>query len=244
MKVSKLFHLSLVFLMITAGVIVSVKAEAAPVNWNSEYYEAYASSLVGSTFDEDTQIGPPLPLLAESYARGYVNCCSAFLGVSSSLSATSMAISYNGIHGANHASGYTEFSGNYTADNSFFVFSYDYGSIFDTFSVVTSSLFIDVTDLSTSTSLFTETITAPYTESGAYYIETPIGNNIGVNFRLELDASDIWTGGHDYGSSVGYSMTTSAVAPEPISSILFIAGGAMLFGRRYLRRKRGGQRLI
>lgn len=234
MNLSRLFLFSLVFLSVVSGIAIPSGAGAETITWNSEYYEAYAHADAGEVFMEDTQVGPPLPLLAHAYARGVVDCCTTWLSVDSIISATSMEISYAGIHGALHALGYTEFSGNYTADNPFFVFSYDYGF------GGTSSFFIDVTDLSTSTSLFTQTINGPYAESGAYYIETPIGNDIGVNFRFELSATNIWTGGEEYASSVDYAMATAPVVPEPVSSILFITGGAAL-GLRHSRKKRKGR---
>lgn len=68
------------------------------------------------------------------------------------------------------------------------------------------------------------------------YDITP-GNSLnGFSFTVDYRAGDIAYDTYLTGSGVASGMT--AVAPEPISSILFLTGGAALAGRNYLRRWR------
>lgn len=128
-----------------------------------------------------------------------------------------------------YSEGYASFSGTYSANDSYFVFSYDY--------LLTGPFMfnITITDLTTSANLFSQNISSPKDEAGTYYIATPIGNNIGVDFSLILNRTH-WDGWAT--STVGYSMNTAPVVPEPISFILFLTGGLTLFGSRYLKRKK------
>lgn len=113
------------------------------------------------------------------------------------------------------------YSGRYIADDHYFNFQYtnDLGG-WTRFSVKQDQIY-----------LYDD-----YLNSGSNTISVPtsIGSDILVNiysFRF---------GGFGISpSSLNYNMSTSAsaVAPEPISSILFITGGSLLAGRRYLRKK-------
>jgi hypothetical protein len=68
----KMLLLSLVALSIF---ILPLGAGAEPIPWTTEQYTAYAYSVIwdyryGTIVDEDTQYGPPLPILASSYVSG------------------------------------------------------------------------------------------------------------------------------------------------------------------------------
>jgi hypothetical protein len=148
-----------------------------------------------------------------------------------------MRIFYETGHLHADASGYTAFSGTYIANLPYFVFSYDYFINPEPESRKPFSFTIEVNDITTLTNLFSYTINEGEVseESGAYYIPTPVGDNISVEFKLTLGhgGSDTYGGRSSY---VNYNMTT--VVPEPLSSILFITGGALLAGRLYIKRKK------
>ncbi len=97
---------------------------------------------------------------------------------------------------------------------------------------------MNVNNLTTSEVLFSEVVTTDAAET--YYIPTPVGDDISVDFKLAVSTTH---GGFDprytRTSSIDYSMAT-AVAPEPISSILFLTGGATLGIRRFRKSKKAG----
>ncbi|MBI4683616.1 MAG: hypothetical protein HY755_00265 [Nitrospirae bacterium] len=124
--------------------------------------------------------------------------------------------------GASTAS--ASFSGNYTAILPILQLDYIMTDI-------SGSLGFRVDDITTGTSLFNTTFgsLSHTTDTGIVQVNTLIGHEISVS-----------TSGRGSGSfNVYYSSSTPVpVAPEPISSILFVTGGTLLAGRRYLRKKK------
>jgi hypothetical protein len=75
----------------------------------------------------------------------------------------------------------------------------------------------------------------PYLPSLSAYDPPTIGASDGNYWSKDYYTSS-WV--EKEGLSFGATVYATAVAPEPISSILFVVGGALLAGRRYIRKKK------
>jgi len=92
---------------------------------------------------------------------------------------------------------------------------------------------LTVTDITTSNVLYNNPALTLDGNTYSLGISTIAGHEIGVDFGAKVLASrDMY----DQNEIVRLNYGT-AVAPEPVSSILFITGGTLLAGRRLLRRK-------
>lgn len=224
MKRKLLFTILTMFIF---SLSITFAVGAAEVPWLTETYNVstWAAAVDQSINDSDFAVGPPLPISAYSWvgvSDGYdLNWGSA----TAEITDTTMYLSLNFRHDG-HNDGYASFNGNYTAIDPYFVYSYNLLS-----SGYQTSFNIGVWDLTTSTSLYSLDIR---NGSDVLYIPTTVGNDIRVTFSLDTDA---YNTRHIGTSTLTYSMST-AVAPEPVSMVLFVTGGALLAGRRLLKRRR------
>ncbi len=189
------------------------------VPWDTESYRAFAQEDVWY-FTSDEQIGTVLPLNASVDET----CLGGYAVADSQITSTSMFVASGGASGgcgANHSTAIAEFEGTYTANNPLFQFSYDYTSDYGSLGG------IYIANLTTSTILLNQS----FGSSEILYVQTAIGDEIFVQF--DLTSATCCDGGST--ATLDYNM---AVAPEPISSILFVAGGTLLAGRRYFKRKK------
>ncbi|NOZ68798.1 MAG: hypothetical protein GXP46_06045 [Deferribacteres bacterium] len=227
--------------IIAALFFTPLSAGAAEVPWSYEWYRAYAygaSYLHFDVFDEatDEATGPVPPLNAEVtdaddfFFHGRSNIESSYMETLAGAKGTG--------HFGGGAYASAEFWGRYTADMPFFVISYDYDySIYDPDSGPLSEAWLKIDDLTEPGNLFDGTfaLSPDATGSGVLYIPIPVGHELEVYFGISSLAPSESTSYSTYSQlALNYNM---AVTPEPVSSLLFLAGGATL-AMRYYRKKR------
>lgn len=224
MESKKLILLTMVLAFL---LYVPVLANADAISWTTEQYTATANTNVnyGSS-----------PPISSSYIL--------HLGPNknesdSTITSTSMDVFAKSSDPEFWVWGIAEFSGTYTApvETPFFSFTYD-GYYTTTGSVVLSEHYawLTVTDLSTNTVLYSDSSLSLDNSVYNVLVPTTAGNQIEVDFGAKVFASR-WLYPQTENVILNYS-TAVAVAPEPISSILFLTGGATLIGRKYIRRKK------
>ncbi len=218
-------------IMMVLSLILPLMAIADIVPWSTELYVADArySPTLG-----ETKYGPPLPITA-SYAyspfgkpnTAYSNITSSSMSVSSYTKMIDMMM---------YAS--ATFSGTYisTSDNPLFRFIYNGDYIYNLGGVPEyppdNYAWLLVTDITDNKVLYDNS--ALLLNDGMKTIEVAtIGSHeISVNFGARTHTSN-----DEESASINLTYNT-AVVPEPISSILFVTGGTLLAGRRYIKKKK------
>ena len=227
-KIKKLFSIAIYsFLLLSSPLI----AYADIVPWTSESYNAYVNiyeyndngNLIFDTSIEN--YGPPLPVSASyNYDSGSGSYGSASSFISNSNMYVQVAANENNPGYFLGAYAEVYFEGSYTASSDFFQLSFDNDT-----DPLSSILYVfDETD---SSLLYNDNM---HSNSGILSIPTKKGNDIYVNYYLGINVGQVPSNS----ASLDYNMAvTPAVVPEPISSILFVTGGGLLAGIRFIRRK-------
>jgi len=229
---------SLPFLFITMVLLfIPIIVFAYPVPWTTESYRTYAyTDIDGALANSEENFGPLLPITASALSTKPVGSGYFIIGsyahseiTSSGMTIETRANGYGDVAGRNVAD--TSFTGIFTASAPLFQYSFSYSGDQD---VDRGFTFITIDDLTASTTLFSQNITTDSTN--IFAIDTPVGHSIRVYYGMSIGVLDSYPGlaSNNLTQSLTYS---TAVAPEPVSSILFVTGGALLAGRRFLRRK-------
>ena len=216
-----------------------ILASADAVSWSTETYSAYAYSQYNSGQNQQEVFGPPLPISAYASSNFGIDASSSSI-TSTGMNIWSHAEPTSVMWSAN-SNAVAEFSGTFTAVAPVFQFAYAYA--YDAYGGTSAQysgndkFWISVYDSTDSISLYNYTInfTSDGSASDVLNIYTSSGHNIDVDFGIQANSYLIDNKQVD-GASINLTYGT-AVAPEPISSILFITGGSLLAGRRFLRKK-------
>lgn len=217
-------------IVMVALLCLPILASADTVPWTTEQYMANAH--YGSTTGTPV-FGAPLPI-TDSYESQISWQNYSY----SSVTDSRMVVNANSAYIDYHVWAEASFSGTYTASSAYPLFQFLYGG-----TLVNENpghreehyAWLTVTDLTTSTLLYdNQSLTLDGNQS-TIRLETIDGHDISVNFGAKASAMKFL--GPDTRATVtlDYNM---AVAPEPISSILFVTGGTLLAGRRFLKRKK------
>jgi len=219
-------RLILVIMVITFLLTIPVVVTAAAVPWSSQSYSVWAKAYATGDFDSATGATSASALVdsyccVSGYEYGYSHADGSLLEVG-----TSTQGSYA------YSQAYAEFTGTYFASDPTLLFSYDLTRTYKG-AVVGNWGTILIEDKSASSTLYSWA--GLLSDSDLISIPTTIGNEIYMSISMEASATSGSRGWEEVNSAtLNY---TTAVAPEPISSILFVTGGSLLAGRRLLRRK-------
>ncbi len=217
------------FTILCAVIVVSftIMADADTVSWTSEQYTATARA-----FASDVQYGPPLPVSASYVWSSFASNHSESLITNTymDVSAQSSSLEY-------YLWGTAEFLGSYISSANTPLFQFTYDGYFSSVNPGYASehyAWLTVTDLTSSTVLYNDASLSLDSSTHTIEISTIAGHEIEVYFGAKaLAAREFSTQTENV--RLNYS---TAVAPEPISSILFVTGGTLLAGRRYMKRKK------
>ena len=220
MKMNNFKRISAISTIMLILLLLPVIASASTVPWISETYTAYACASTDSPAGseegcygsfESYVYGPPLPISNSETTQ--------YSGGNSSITNSDMTVYSHQGWADERAVGMAEFSGTYIATSEYyFLFTYELSG--------NSDAWLTVTDETSGTILGDYTLqqTSSPLKIGIY---TTHDHLIAVDFGIEAI--------NGYGRSGTLSYST-AVAPEPISSTLFIVGGATLGFRRFRKK--------
>ncbi len=222
MKFARKIIITFIAALFTLTIPLSVMAETV-VPWSSEVYRAYAYAEAGALTDEDEQFGPPLAISASAYADTNPEVFSVWDNTQADASVTASTMSAtvwtNLFYGLASAS----FLGTFTAPSEQFVFA------FSGYIASTSNSWITISDLTSSATLYDSQL--PYYQENPLFVPITVGHNIQVSFGVSsyYDENKL----ENYYTSVDPYTPSAPVAPEPVSSTLFIVGGLLFAGRMF-----------
>jgi hypothetical protein len=197
---------------------LSFRVEAAPVTWSSESYSVYSWGVNTGGFDSASGSTLPVSSLVDLNLYGDYEYAYA------EITAASMYIETIAGGMTGHSEAHAGASGTFFAVEPYFVFTYDFTEGGNT----PTSQGISITDVTDSTTLFSQNY---FDSSDSITVPTALNHEIHVSFGM-TSAIGVCCGQGEKSSqgTLNYSM---AVVPEPVSTILFITGGAVLAVRRF-----------
>ncbi len=215
-RIATIFQL---ILLVSSILLLPIITEAASnIPWTTEWYAVGAYNFTEGN-ENYANSSANLPIIASLYGGSIYSEITA--------STTSVSSYFPSTYSEAEADVY--FVGNYVANAPYFMFQYDYDH-------TAGYTFFDLGVAEYRNNQWYQwlgNISCSSDCSGTLLAPTPVGGDIRVT--LEHYALSDRNGSLSSSSLNYYSM--SSVAPEPLSSVLFVTGGTLLAGRRFIRRK-------